>query len=163
MDLHERLPETGAVAMLAGMVAVGLEFLVDDEVGIRRILEAAKTVAVVGLSSDAGRPSHGVARTLLRYGFEVIPVNPNETQVLGIPALPDLKSVGRAVDVVDVFRRPSQVAPHVDEAIRVGAKVLWLQDGVVDAASARRAHEAGLEVVMDRCMARDLAWLGVKR
>ena len=136
-------------------------FLIEDEPRLRRILETARTVAVVGLSSDSGRPSNSVARTLLRYGFEVIPINPNESEVLGITAYPDLRSVKKPIDVVDVFRRSSQVGQHADEAIFVGAKVLWLQKGVIDPDAARRAHAAGLEVVMDRCMARELSALGI--
>jgi predicted CoA-binding protein len=137
-------------------------FLVEDQRRLRRILESARTVAVVGLSSNTARPSNGVARTLLRYGFDIIPVNPHETEVLGIRAVPDLKTIGRPVDIVDVFRRSSEVGPHADEAIAIGAKVLWMQQGVIDPHAARRAHVAGLEVVMGRCMARDLAALGIQ-
>jgi len=141
--------------------AYDTSFLVEDEHRLRRVLETAQSVAVVGLSSDPGRPSNSVARTLLRYGFDVIPINPHESEVLGIRAYPDLLSVKRPIDVVDVFRRSLEVGPHADEAIAIGAKVLWLQQGVIDPGAARRAHAAGLQVVMDRCMARELSALGI--
>ncbi len=130
-------------------------FLVEDDDQVRRILESARTIAVVGLSSDPTRPSHDVASYLQSCGYQIVPVNPNETEVLGESAVPSLRSITIPVDVVCVFRRPSEVAPHAAEAIAIGAKVLWMQDGVIDPVSARRAHEAGLEVVMDRCMLRD--------
>jgi predicted CoA-binding protein len=133
-----------------------LDFLVGDPRELTRILTEARTVAVVGMSGRLGRASYGVGRSLIAHGYDVIPVNPQETEVLGRKAFPDLKSVDRPIDVVDVFRRPELVMPHVEEAIAVGAKVLWLQDGVIAPEAARRAHEAGLRVVMDRCMARDL-------
>jgi predicted CoA-binding protein len=134
-------------------------FLVEDDEGLKRIFEGARTIAVVGLSSDPDRPSHDVAAYLQRQGYRIVPVNPNEQEVLGEPARASLRAVGEPIDVVCVFRRPSEVAPHVDEAIAVGARTLWLQDGVIDPDSARRAHEAGLQVVMDRCMVRDHARL----
>ena len=137
------------------------DFLVRDEEGIRRILRETKTIAVVGLSSDPGRASYGVARYLKEAGYRIIPVNPHEQSVLGERAVADLRSLpAGSVDCVDIFRRSSQVAPHVDEAIAIGARVVWMQDGVIDHASARRAHEAGLKVVMDRCMLRDHARYG---
>jgi predicted CoA-binding protein len=138
-----------------------LAFLVNDEAGIRRILGAARTIAVVGLSSDRARPSHDVASYLQAAGYLIIPVNPNETEVLGEKAVPSLRDLaGRRIDVVDVFRRPGEVLPHVDEAAAIGARVFWMQDGVVSRAAAERAHAAGMTVVMDRCMLRDHArWM----
>ncbi len=136
-----------------------LDFLVNDPKGLRELLESARNVAVVGLSNDPGRPSHGVARTLLAFGYQIHPVNPNESSVLGQPAVADLASVPVPIDIVDLFRRSDQVGAHVDEAIARGAKAVWMQDGVIDEAAARRAHRAGLLVVMDRCMARDLVGL----
>ena len=130
-------------------------FLVEDDDRLLRILESARTIAVVGLSADARRPSHDVASYLQSCGYRIVPVNPHETEVLGVPSVASLHQVKDPIDVVCVFRRPTEVAPHAAEAIAVGAKVLWLQDGVIDPASAQRAHEAGLEVVMDRCMLRD--------
>ena len=118
---------------------------------IRRILEECKTIAVVGLSSDPSRPSHGVSSYMQRNGYKVIPVNPNETEVFGQKAYPDLASVPEKIDLVDVFRRSDEAGKAVDEAIAVGAKALWLQEGVIDRAAAQRALDAGLLVVMDRC------------
>lgn len=140
-----------------------LDFLVSDDAGLRAILDRSETIAVVGLSSNPARPSHRVARQLIDSGYTVVPVNPNESEVLGIRAVPDLKSIAGQIDIVDVFRRPSEVGPHVDEAIQVGVRVLWLQDGVLDRPSATKAHAAGLTVVMDRCIARDLARLSAAR
>jgi predicted CoA-binding protein len=143
------------------MVMAKPDFLVNEPEALRRILRDARTVAVVGMSSRGGRASLGVGRTLVAFGYDVIPVNPNEREVLGLPAVPNLRSIERPIDVVDVFRRSELVDPHVDEAIAVAAKVLWLQDGVIAPDAARRAHAAGLSVVMDRCMARDLASFGL--
>jgi predicted CoA-binding protein len=136
-----------------------LSFLIEDDAGLRAILREAHTIAVVGLSSNPARPSHDVAAYLQDAGYRIIPVNPQERQVLGVPAVPDLRAISGPVDVVEVFRRSSEVAPHVDEAIAIGARVLWLQDGVIDRDAAQRAHAAGLRVVMDRCMLRDHARL----
>jgi predicted CoA-binding protein len=119
-----------------------------------KILESARTIAVVGLSPDPRRPSHGVARYLQRAGYRVIPVNPNIDEVLGERAYPSLEAVPEPIDVVDVFRRSDFVGPIVDEAIAIRAAAVWLQDGVVDEAAAERARSAGLDVVMDDCMMR---------
>lgn len=116
------------------------------------ILRKYRTVAVVGVSSQQDRPSHRVARYLKEHGYRIIPVNPRETEVLGEKCYPDLCSVPAPVEVVDVFRRPNQVPRVVAEALYNGAKVVWMQEGIVHEAAARRAREAGLEVVMDRCM-----------
>ncbi len=116
------------------------------------ILRRYRTVAVVGISSREDRPSYRVARYLKEHGYRIIPVNPRETEVLGEKCYPDLCSVPEPVDVVDVFRRPKQVPRVVAEAMYVGAKAVWMQEGIVHEAAARRAREAGLEVVMDRCM-----------
>ena len=136
-----------------------LSFLIEDDAGLRTILREAHTIAVVGLSSNPMRPSHDVAAYLQDAGYRIIPVNPAEKEVLGVLAVKDLHAIEEPVDVVEVFRRSSEVAPHVDEAIAIGARVLWLQDGVIDSDAARRAHDAGLTVVMDRCMLRDHARL----
>lgn len=116
------------------------------------ILRKYRTIAVVGLSSNPARPSHGVAAYLKAHGYRIIPVNPRESEVLGERAYPDLRSVPEPIEVVDVFRRSEDVPPIVEEAIEVGAKAVWMQTGIVNAEAARRAWEAGLEVVMDRCM-----------
>jgi predicted CoA-binding protein len=119
-----------------------------------KILTSAKTIAVVGLSPDPRRPSHGVARYLQRAGYRIIPVNPNVDEVLGEPAYADLRQVPQHVDVVEVFRRSEFVGPIVDDAIAIQASAVWLQDGVVDEAAAARARASGLDVVMDDCMMR---------
>lgn len=127
---------------------------------IERVLRTTRTWAVVGCSGNPSRPSHGVSRTLLRHGFEMIPVNPAEAEVHGRHAYPDLASAaaaataaGRPIEVVDIFRRSELAGAHVDEAIAIGARAVWLQLGVIDEAAAHRAQEAGLLVVMDRCPA----------
>ena len=118
---------------------------------IRRILDECRTIAVVGLSSDPSRPSNSVSGYMRRQGYRVIPVNPNETSVFGEKSYPDLFAVPEKIDLVDVFRRPDEAGKAVDEAIAVGAKAVWLQEGVIDSAAAQRAEDAGLMVVMDRC------------
>lgn len=120
-----------------------------------RILTEFRTVAVVGVSSDANRPSHHVAGYLLDHGYDVIPVNPTAQRILGRTCYPDLKSIPRPVEVVDVFRRPDEVMPVVEAAIAIGAKAVWLQEGVINDDAAARASEAGLLVVMDRCMLKE--------
>jgi len=118
---------------------------------IKRILDECRTIAVVGLSSDPSRPSHGVSGYMRRQGYKVIAVNPNETEVFGEKAYPDLAAVPETIDLVDVFRRSDQAGKAVDEAIAVGAKAVWLQEGVIDRNAAQRALDAGLLVVMDLC------------
>jgi predicted CoA-binding protein len=119
-----------------------------------KILRSARTIAVVGLSANPRRPSHGVARYLQRAGYRIIPVNPNVAEVLGERAYATLSELPGPVDVVEVFRRSEFIGPIVDEAIAIGAGAIWLQDGVVDEAAAERARAAGLDVVMDDCMMR---------
>lgn len=123
-------------------------------------LRAAKTIAVVGLSGRRFRPSHGVAEYLQRAGYRVIPVNPRETEVLGEKSYPDLASVPMPVDIVDIFRRSEHVPEIVAEAIRMGAKMVWMQEGVIHEAAARSALAAGLKVVMDRCILKEHRRLG---
>jgi uncharacterized protein len=118
---------------------------------IKRILDDCHTIAVVGLSSKSSRPSHGVAGYAQRVGYRIIPVNPNETEVLGERSYASLKDVPDQIDLVDVFRRSEEAGAVVDEAIALGAKAVWLQEGVIDQAAAQRAVNAGLLVVMDRC------------
>ena len=124
---------------------------INSQETIQRILDECRTIAVVGLSSDPSRPSHSVSAYMRRSGYKVIPVNPNETEVFGEKAYPSLSSVPEKIDLVDVFRRSDQAGKAVDEAIAVGAKAVWLQEGVIDGAAAQRAVDAGLLVVMDRC------------
>ena len=118
---------------------------------IERILDECRTIAVVGLSSNEMRPSNGVASYMKRAGYRVIPVNPNETEVLGERAYASIRDVPEKIDLVDIFRRSDEAGYAVDEAIQSGAKAVWLQEGVIDRAAAERAKEAGLLVVMDRC------------
>jgi uncharacterized protein len=118
---------------------------------IRRILDECRTIAVVGLSSDPFRPSNSVSTYMKRQGYRVIAVNPNETEVFGEKAYPDLFAVPEKIELVDVFRRSDEAGTAVDQAIAVGAKAVWLQEGVIDKAAAQRALDAGLLVVMDRC------------
>lgn len=118
---------------------------------IKRILAECRTIAVVGLSSNPHRPSYSVASYMQRQGYRVIPVNPNETEVLGEKAYPALANVPDEIDLVDVFRRSDEAGRAVDEAIAIGAKAVWLQEGVIDHEAAQRAFAAGLLVVMDRC------------
>ena len=119
-----------------------------------RILASARTIAVVGLSPNPRRPSHGVARYLQRVGYQIIPVNPNVDEVLGERAYASLREVSDPIDVVDVFRRSEFVGPIVDDAIAMRARAVWLQDGVSDEQAAERARAAGLDVVMDDCIMR---------
>lgn len=124
--------------------------LLDDEV--RQILRQAKTIAVVGLSDKPSRPSYGVARYLQQQGYRIVPVSPKIKHVLGEEAYPDLLSIPFQVDIVDIFRRPEAVGPHVDEAIKKGVKVIWMQLGIRNEGAAQRAREAGIDVVQDRCI-----------
>lgn len=128
---------------------------INDQTLISRILAECHTIAVVGLSSSSLRASYGVARYMQQRGYRVIPVNPNEGIVLGEPAYPKLAAVPKPVDLVNIFRRSEEAGAHVDEAIELGAKAVWLQEGVVDQAAAQRALDAGLMVVMDRCLLKE--------
>lgn len=119
-----------------------------------QLLLNSKTIAVVGLSPRADRPSYRVAQYLQAQGYRVIPVNPNAREVLGEPSYPSLLAVPEAIDLVDIFRRPEHVLPIVEEAIAVGAKIIWMQDGVINEDAAAVARRAGLAVVMDNCTMR---------
>jgi len=124
---------------------------------VRDILATARTIAVVGLSDKPARPSYGVAAYLQRHGYRIIPVNPKLTEVLGEKAFPSLSAVPEPVDVVDIFRKPEAVPEIVEEAIAKGAKVIWMQEGIVHNAAAERARAAGLRVVMNKCMLKEHA------
>lgn len=124
------------------------------------ILRNAHTIAVVGLSGKRFRPSYGVAEYMQRAGYRIIPVNPQEQQVLGEACYPDLDSVPGTIDIVDIFRRSEFVPEIVEAAIRKGVKVIWMQEGVVHEKAAERAREAGLTVIMDRCILKDHRRLG---
>lgn len=130
----------------------------NDPKVIETILNECRTIAVVGLSSNPMRASYNVARYLQRQGYRIIPVNPNETEVLGEPAFPTLADVPDKFDLVDIFRRSEDAGEFVDEAIRLGTRAVWLQDGVIDEAAAQRAANAGLLVVMNNCILREHAW-----
>jgi predicted CoA-binding protein len=119
---------------------------------LRRILTDYKRVAIVGLSANWSRPSNFVGKYLLEHGFEVIPVNPKYDEILGEKCYPDLASIPTPVDIVDLFQRAERVPLFVDAAIAIGAKVVWMQLGIVHAEAAQKARDAGLEVVMDRCI-----------
>jgi predicted CoA-binding protein len=133
----------------------------DPEVA-RQILERFTVWAVVGCSPDPMRPSHGVSRTLLRHGYEIIPIYPRAATIHGVATMPDLatasaaRDAGSPIEVVDIFRASHRAGAHVDEAIAIGAKAVWLQLGVWDEAAAERAAAAGLLVVMNRCPAIDI-------
>ena len=126
-----------------------------DAETIKRILAECKTIAVVGLSSNPFRPSNGVASFMKKKGYKIIPVNPNETEVLGEKAVAALSDVNEKIDLVDIFRRSEEAGQTVNEAIEISAKAVWLQEGVIDEAAAKRAADAGLLVVMDRCWLKD--------
>lgn len=125
---------------------------VDDVAGLRRILHSNRTIAVVGLSASWNRPSYFAAKYMQERGYRIIPVNPGASEILGEKCYPDLASVPGPVDMVDVFRKPDEVLPIAQEAIRIGARTLWLQLGVINEDAAALAAAAGLAVVMDRCV-----------
>jgi len=134
-----------------------MRVLVPDGAGpsadpILDILKNYKTIAVVGLSSDPARPSHGVAKYLQSAGYRIIPVNPNEKEVLGEKSYARLEDVPEKIEIVELFRRPEEVPPVVESAIRVGANVVWMQLGIESKAAAEKARAAGLIVVEDGCM-----------
>jgi uncharacterized protein len=119
---------------------------------LKEILQSAKTIASVGLSSNPNKESYQIASYLKAQGYRVIPVNPTAAEIMGETSYPDLQSVPEKIDVVQVFRKPEDVPPVVEDAIKVGAKVVWMQEGIVHEEAARKARQAGLQVVMDTCM-----------
>jgi predicted CoA-binding protein len=127
-----------------------------DDAAITEILATAKNIAVVGLSSKRYRASHGVTETLRDCGYRIFPVNPNETEVLGAKCYARLEDIPEKIDIVDIFRRSEFVPEIVDAAIRIGARAIWMQEGVEDERSAERARQAGLFVIMDNCIAKEL-------
>ncbi|MBU1709384.1 MAG: CoA-binding protein [Proteobacteria bacterium] len=126
--------------------------IIKPAIEIRSILKKYKTIAVVGLSPKITRPSNQVADYLIRAGYEVIPVNPGQNEILGRTCYPDLLSIPESVDLVDIFRKPEDVPAVVDEAIAIGAKVIWMQLGIINDEAAKKATAAGLTVIMDRCI-----------
>lgn len=119
---------------------------------IAQILNEVETIAVVGLSSNVGRPGRYVPAYLQGQGYRIIPVNPHLTEALGEPAYPDLHAISEPVDLVLLFQRSENVPPFVDQAIEIGAKGVWMQSGIVHEGAAQKAHQAGLAVVMNACM-----------
>ena len=124
----------------------------DHDQKLTNILKSANTVASVGLSSNPQKESYSVALYLKEQGYKVIPVNPTATEIMGEKVYPSLSDIPEKVDVVQVFRKPEDVPPVVEEAIKIGAKVIWMQEGIVNYEAAQKAEEAGLQVVMDACM-----------
>jgi uncharacterized protein len=144
--------QDGLVCALPDRSAIADIRQYQDAMVIREILHNVQTIAIVGLSSNVLRPSNFVGFYLQRHGYRIVPVNPNEREVLGEQAYPSLLDVPGHIDVVDVFRASQFVPPIAEEAVRVGAGVLWMQFGVISAQAARIAEQGGLKVVMDRCM-----------
>ncbi len=127
---------------------------------IDRILAETRTVAVVGISDKTDRPSHAVARYLKEHGYRIVPVNPALKEVLGEKAFPSLSEVPVPIDLVDVFRKPADVPPVADEAIRAGARFFWMQEGIANEEARERLERAGIPVVMDRCVMKEIARRG---
>ncbi len=126
------------------------------EIGtIEELLRTARTIAVVGLSGKKYRPSYGVSEYMQRAGYRIIPINPCEAEVLGEKSYPSLSEVAEKIDIVDIFRRSEFVPEIVEQAIRAGARAVWMQEGVVHQPAAERARAAGLIVIMDRCILKD--------
>lgn len=123
----------------------------DDQL-MKEILLSARTIASVGLSSNQQKESYGIVSYLKEQGYRIIPVNPTADEILDEKSYPDLESVPEPIDVVQVFRKPEDVPPVVDSAIKAGAKVVWMQEGIVNEEAAQKARAAGLQVVMDACM-----------
>jgi predicted CoA-binding protein len=128
---------------------------------LTQLLTGATTIAIVGASSDPGKPSHGIMRKLQKAGYRVIPVNPRETDVLGERAYPSLVDVPERIDIVDVFRRSEDTPAIADEAVTIGARALWLQSGIANEEAAAKASAGGLTVVMDKCIGATHALLRV--
>lgn len=132
-----------------------------DPAAIAELLRTIRSIAVVGLSPKANRPSHRVAAAMQGYGYRIIPVRPAVEEVLGEKAYADLDALPERPDLVNVFRAPEHVMPIVDRCIALGIAALWLQDGVINEAAAKKATEAGITVIMDRCIYRDYVNLGL--
>lgn len=133
----------------------------DDQ--LRQLLTEARTIAMVGASSTPDKPSHGIMQKMLAAGYRVIPVNPRETEVLGQKAYPSLREIPEKVDIVDVFRRAEDTPPIADDAVAVGAKAIWLQSGISNEETARRAETGGLLAVMDACIGVEHSLLRIPR
>lgn len=128
---------------------------------ISEIIRDTQTIAVVGMSSKPGRASHGVGKYLISQGFNVIPVNPGESEILGLKSYPDLRSIKEKIDLVDIFRKSEATPPIVEEAIAIGARYIWLQEGISSQKSYELAQSAGVPIVMDRCLLKEHSQLEV--
>jgi uncharacterized protein len=124
----------------------------NSDAKLKEILSAPKTIASVGLSSNQEKDSYWVVSYLMEQGYRVIPVNPTAAEILGEKSYPNLSAIPEKIDIVQIFRKPEDVPPVVDEAIGIGAKVIWMQEGIVHEEAAQKAREAGLDVIMDACM-----------
>jgi uncharacterized protein len=122
---------------------------------INELLQKSRVIAVVGLSNKRARPSYSVSEYMQKQGYRIIPVNPNESEVLGEKSYARLEDIPEHVDIVDIFRRSEMVAPVVESAIRIGASAVWMQEGVIDQSAGRKAKAAGLDVVIDRCILKE--------
>ncbi len=129
----------------------------NDSAEIKHLLESSKTIAVVGLSADSGRPSHAVAHYMQLQGYRIVPVNPHHYAVLGESCYPSLLEIpgSTQIDLVNVFRRPDAIPLVVEQTIQIGVRAIWMQEGVIHGEAARRAARAGLTVVMDRCLLKE--------
>ncbi len=127
-------------------------FISNSNIDIQKILSSSHSIAVVGFSPKENRPSHIVGKYLINAGFTIYPVNPGVSEILGLKCYPDLDSISGAIDIVDIFRRSEDVGPVVDAAIACRAKVVWMQQGIVNNEAAAKAESAGLQVIMDRCI-----------
>jgi predicted CoA-binding protein len=125
---------------------------INNDNELKQILKTIQTVASVGVSSSEEKPSYWIVNYLMEHGYQMIPVNPTASEILGVKAYPDLASIPQKIDVVQVFRKPEDVPPVVEQAIQIGAKIVWMQKGIANEDAARRAEAAGLKVVMNRCM-----------
>jgi hypothetical protein len=134
---------------------------IHSDEGLRELLSSTKTIALVGASPNPQRASHSVMHYMLDQGYRVIPVNPNEQEILGQKVYASLQDIREPIDMVDIFRKAEDAGAVCDEAIAIGAKSIWMQLGVIDEAAAARAEAAGLKVVMDRCPAIDMPRLGM--
>ena len=130
---------------------------------LKSLLTEARTIAMVGASSNPEKTSYGIMQKLQSVGYKVIPVNPKETEVLGERAYPSLEAIPQSVDIVDVFRRPEDTPAIADEAVKIGARALWLQTGITNEDAAARAEAGGLTVVMDQCIGATHAMLRVPK
>jgi len=125
---------------------------IEDDNQLRNVLKSVHTVACVGVSSNPDKDSYGIFQYLLEAGYNMIPVNPTAHEIMGRRTYPDVVSIPEKVDVVQIFRKPEDVPPVVEQAIQAGARVVWMQEGIVNQQAAERAEQAGLQVVMNRCM-----------